>query len=290
MPTSRQPGGSLAGTKLTGPTSGGRPDPHTPRRGTRRWWLIGAIAAISIAGFATAALLWPRGDDDPPDDPSSAVARDVQATSLAGTAQAIGVPSIPATAVPPPLAAPSLQPSSPPASASASPAASAPAVRSGLPGSVVVTKPYGAAVRVSPASDARIALSLGCGSTLRVLGESAGWYRVALEAPQGIAAGVLEGFVGQLRVADAATAPRPDCSGAVLYRVNDPVVTSVQSGCLSLRETPSRSATILRCVENGTRYAIVNGPIEVDGEDWFEVSDPSIGRGWSLAQFLRPAR
>jgi hypothetical protein len=153
-----------------------------------------------------------------------------------------------------------------------------------------VVKPYGAAVRFSPASDARIAVSVGCGTTLRVLGGSAGWYRVALDAPLAIAAGVLEGWVGQLRVADAATAPRPDCAGAVLFRVNDQVMTSVQSGCLSLRETPSRSATILRCVENGTRYAIVNGPIEVDGEDWFELTDPRIGRGWSLAQFLLPAR
>jgi len=145
----------------------------------------------------------------------------------------------------------------------------------------VVVKRYGAAVRAAPISDARILTVVGCSAVLRVLDATAGWYRVST--------GGTEGWVGGARVADTGSAPRVDCAGAVTYQTGDQVVSSVPSGCLSLRESPSRTAVIVQCVENGTRYAIVNGPIDVDGEDWFEVTSTRFGRGWSLAQFLLPA-
>jgi S1-C subfamily serine protease len=150
---------------------------------------------------------------------------------------------------------------------------------------VVVARQYGAAIRASPTSDARIVTILPCGTLLRVVSSSQGWLRVTTETPPRS-----EGWVGEARTADAGIAPAVDCRGAVTFQVNDQVLTRVQTGCLSLRDAPSRSAAILRCVENGTRYTILNGPVEVSGEDWFQVQSPALGTGWSLAQFLVPAR
>jgi serine/threonine-protein kinase len=287
-PTNAQPHTATA-TQASPTADGIPPGASAPRRAPRALWLIAAAVLGIVAVIAAAVLLRPRNDGTEGAGPIPGGTTNSQVAAQPETSTATLVPSLTAGS-PSPSAALALQPPPVPASPSPSPPASPPAARDAAPTGVVVVKPYGAAVRISPASDARIAVTVGCGATLRVLGASAGWYRVALDATQAIAAGVLEGWVGQLRAADAATTPRPDCTGAVLFRVNDSVVTSVQSGCLSLRETPSRTATILRCVENGTRYAVVNGPIEVDGEDWFELSDPRIGRGWSLAQFLLPAR
>ena len=154
----------------------------------------------------------------------------------------------------------------------------------------MVTKQYGAALRATPASDARILATVSCGTVLRVLGATDGWYRVTPEISLSAAGGNPEGWVGGARVADAGNPPQFECRNAVTYQVNDEVVTRVQTGCLSLRDTPSRDGAILACVPNGTRYTIVNGPVEVDGEDWFEVRNASTGRGWSLAQFLLPGR
>jgi hypothetical protein len=239
------------------------------------------LVAVAIA----AVILWTRGDGggdrgaSRPPTPSPTDA----AVLVGGIPAPSASPAPSLSPSPVPSVAPSTTPGPSPSPPPATPAPTlAPSVdRGGATASVVVVKPYGAALRASPAGDARILVTVGCNTILRVLEASAGWYRVST--------GRVEGWVGGARVADAGNPPRFDCTNAVTYQVGDPVVTFVQSGCLSLRETPSRSAAILQCVENGTRYTIVNGPIDVDGEDWFEVSAPRIGRGWSLAQFLRPA-
>lgn len=80
-----------------------------------------------------------------------------------------------------------------------------------------------------------------------------------------------------------------DCAGAITFQIGQPAITRVQSGCLSLRTDPSRDAAFTHCVSNGHVYTLVNGPLAVDGEDWFEVTSPSTGAGWCLAQFLLPA-
>jgi hypothetical protein len=63
-------------------------------------------------------------------------------------------------------------------------------------------------------------------------------------------------------------------------------VIYVPTGCLSLRYSPSRTARYDSCVSNNHVYTIENGPIEVSGDDWFEVWSPSTGDGWTLAQYL----
>lgn len=84
--------------------------------------------------------------------------------------------------------------------------------------------------------------------------------------------------------------PSADCSGGLSLSVGQPVRTYVPSGCLSLRATPSRSAAMLTCVENGWGYQIVNGPVDPGtGEDWFEVYNSRTGSGWVLADHLLPS-
>lgn len=185
------------------------------------------------------------------------------------------------SAAPAPTSAPTPAPT--PRAATPPPQTAATATPTPTTRSIVVVKQYGAAVRASPSSDAPIIAMAPCGARLGVLGAQSGWTRVALD-------GQREGWMGDFRIADAANPPAFDCSSAVTFRPNDAVVTRVQTGCLSLRDQPSRSGAILRCVENGTRYTIVNGPIEVNGEDWFQVTNPTLGTGWVLAQFLLPGR
>lgn len=147
-------------------------------------------------------------------------------------------------------------------------------------GAVVVIKPFGAALRYEPSSDASVASVASCGEHLSVVGELGGWYRVYSRAQYL--------WVGGARVADEESGPRPDCSQGYTFEPGDTVVTHVTSGCLSLRRMPSRSAEYYSCVDNGHRYIIGNGPIESEGEDWFEVWSERTGNGWVLAQYLLP--
>ena len=144
-----------------------------------------------------------------------------------------------------------------------------------------VIKPYGAAIREAPAGDARILVTAACNDVLEVQESRGGWHRVSR--------GGVVGWVGAARIAAGANPGPADCRGATTFPVGSQVVTSVPTGCLSLRREPSRDAPYDQCVPNGHRYQIVNGPREVEGQDWFEVRSPSTGNGWSLAEFLRPA-
>lgn len=153
-----------------------------------------------------------------------------------------------------------------------------PAHAAGLPDVLVVTMQYGAALHQAPSSDSPIAVTASCGEYLSVVGAQDGWYRVYSRA--------IYLWVGGARVADASLVASPDCSNAVTYQVDDWVSTSVPSGCLSQRSSPSRSASYTHCVENGTIYQIASGPIASGGEDWFEVWSADNGGGWMLAQFL----
>ena len=156
----------------------------------------------------------------------------------------------------------------------------APAARAAaaVPQVVVVTKQYGAALRRQPSSEATIVYLAACGETLSVAGSQDGWYRVYSRASYL--------WVGAGRVADADSPPSYDCSNAVTFEPAQVVFASVPTGCLSLRETPSRDASYSACVDSGTPFQLENGPIEVAGEDWFQVSSPVFGQGWMLDEFL----
>lgn len=145
---------------------------------------------------------------------------------------------------------------------------------------LTVVKKYGAAMHRQSSSDAPVVETVACGTRLRVFDAASGWYQVE-------AANQVAGWVGGVRVADAQTAP-PDCSGAVTFPVGSSVLSHVQSGCLSVRISPSRNATYAHCVSNGHAFKIINGPVEAEGDDWFGVTSADTGNGWVLAQFLEP--
>lgn len=148
-----------------------------------------------------------------------------------------------------------------------------------------VDKQYGASLRAQPSSDARIEKILSCGAYLRVLGQNAGWYYVSYVDA---VTPTTTGWVGKARVADANAPLSAVCAHAVTFQVGQHVYTRVASGCLSLRVSPSRSAVYYHCVSNYHGYVIVNGPIAVGADDWFQVTSRSTGTGWALAQYLRP--
>jgi S1-C subfamily serine protease len=151
------------------------------------------------------------------------------------------------------------------------------------PGTVVVNKRYGAALRASPSSDASVLVMLACGTTLQALSEqnSGGWFRVR--------SGSAEGWVGGARVLPGAVPDSSACVGAPIppFRLGETLRAQVQSGCLSVRPSPSANATVTGCVSSGHLFQLVNGPIEVAGEDWYLVRSTSTGlSGWTRAAFL----
>jgi hypothetical protein len=154
------------------------------------------------------------------------------------------------------------------------------ATRSALPLQLVIIKRFGAALRMQPSSSAAIVMVMECGSRVGVSGASAGWYHVY--------AGRYAGWVGGARVADAQNPPAYDCTDSYTFQMGNHVYSYVRTGCLSLRVQPSRNAAYHHCVSNHHDYVVTNGPIEVAGEDWFGVTSPSTGSGWSLAQYLYP--
>ncbi len=147
--------------------------------------------------------------------------------------------------------------------------------------SLVIIKSYGAALRFQPDSDAGIAYVASCGDVFPVVDSYGGWYQVYSYAYDDYL------WVGGARVANAANPPYFSCRDAVTYQMGDEVASYVRSGCLSVRYYPSRQAPYDSCVYNGHLFTLTNGPIEVDGEDWFEAWSPDTGYGWVLANYLR---
>jgi len=169
-----------------------------------------------------------------------------------------------------------------PAQASGSGAA---ATRQATPAAVTVIKRFGAALRSAPSSNSYVKHMLGCGAYLRVLGTSNGWYYVSYVDA---VTPTTTGWVGGARVGPANAPLAQICANAVTFQIGEHVYTHVASGCLSLRVSTSRSAVYHYCVSNGHDYVILNGPIGVGQDDWFEVTSRSTGTGWALAQYLRP--
>ena len=154
-----------------------------------------------------------------------------------------------------------------------------------IPSAVTVIKRFGAALRVAPRSSARVSKMLSCGAYLQVLGAQGGWYYVSYLDD---VTPTTHGWVGAARVGDPNTPLTPICFNAVTFLIGHHVYTKVASGCLSLRVSPSRSAPYNHCVSNYHDYVIINGPIGVGNDDWFQVTSRSTGTGWALAQYLRP--
>jgi hypothetical protein len=144
-----------------------------------------------------------------------------------------------------------------------------------------IIRPFGAALRTAPSSDAPILESLQCGDILPVIGFENGWVQVR--------DGGNEGWVGGARVSVGQPPAPAACRTSRALFVDTDVTTDVDTGCLSLRTTPSRDARMVACVHNGHAYHVLDGPIDPGtGEDWFEVYSASTGTGWALAEYLYP--
>ena len=149
--------------------------------------------------------------------------------------------------------------------------------RNGLYATVV--REYGAAIRVGPSSDSPIMFSTGCGDIWPVLEAAGGWVKVSTDAGSG--------WIGGGRVVVSIATAFADCSVARFIYPTSYVTTYVETGCLSLRATPSREGAIRACVKNDHQYLVVDGPYDPGaGEDWFKVTSPSTGSGWVLAEHI----
>jgi hypothetical protein len=179
-----------------------------------------------------------------------------------------------------PLGATATAPSTPSTGAAA--AATLPA--DGAASSVVVNKPFGAALRAQPSSDASILASVGCATVLQVVGPvQAGWFLVQ--------SGTTQGWVGGARVVPGSTPDAGACEGAPNkpFTIGQTVQASVASGCLSVRSSPSVNASMVGCVPSGSKFVLTNGPMDVAGEDWYAVRSATGGpEGWTRAAYLQP--
>jgi hypothetical protein len=110
-----------------------------------------------------------------------------------------------------------------------------------------VIKPFGAALRTAPSSDAPIVESLQCGDILPVIGFENGWVQVL--------DGDIEGWVGGGRVAVGSPPAPGACHTSRALYVDSYVTTNVDSGCLSLWSKPSRQASVLAASATATSTA-----------------------------------
>lgn len=59
-------------------------------------------------------------------------------------------------------------------------------------------------------------------------------------------------------------------------------VATDDGDCLNVRSAPSRSATIVTCLPDGTAVTIADGPISADGISWWLLE----GLGWAAGEYL----
>jgi hypothetical protein len=145
-----------------------------------------------------------------------------------------------------------------------------------------VIKPFGATLRAVPSADGTNVGGSRCGDLWPVLGVDRGWVKVRTAAGTG--------WVGGSRVLVTSEPGAVDCSAARFIAPSAPATISVPSGCASLRARPAADAPILGCVGTGHTYTVLDGPFDSgEGDDWFRVSSPETGSGWTLAKHLYPA-
>jgi len=109
-----------------------------------------------------------------------------------------------------------------------------------------------------------------------------GW--VAVKTPMG------KGWIAGGRVVVSTGSPVAHCDDARTLPNGSTAIVQHASACLPLHERPSSDAASVACVPSGHAYIVLDGPQDAGhGEDWFRVSSPSTGTGWTLATSLFPA-
>jgi uncharacterized protein YkwD len=62
-------------------------------------------------------------------------------------------------------------------------------------------------------------------------------------------------------------------------------VATDDGDCLNVRSGPSRTATIVICLPDGSAVTIAGGPMNADGISWWKIE----GLGWATGEYLSPA-
>jgi hypothetical protein len=145
-----------------------------------------------------------------------------------------------------------------------------------------VVEPFGATIRTVPSTEGALVIGSRCGDLWPVLGVERGWVKVRTASGTG--------WVGGSRILVTKAPPTLDCSSARFIAPAGSAVVSVPSGCASLRSRPAADAPALDCVGTGHLYTVLDGPFGAGGgNDWFRVSSPGTGSGWTKAEHLYPA-
>ena len=90
--------------------------------------------------------------------------------------------------------------------------------------------------------------------------------------------------------AEPATAtPSPSPTATSTPTADGPPATEMTvTAPLNVRSVPGLDGDILTVLPAGTQLTVTDGPREMDGYDWYEVSAGEI-TGWAAGDFLEPA-
>lgn len=145
-----------------------------------------------------------------------------------------------------------------------------------------VVKRFGATVRVAPSLESPVLLSSRCGDLWPVTSVGDGWVAVTTSAGKG--------WIGGGRVVVSSSPAAIDCEAARFLPEGSAAKVQQAAGCQSLYYHPSSEAPSVACVESGHAYTVLDGPLDTGaGQEWFRVSSPTTGTGWTIADALHPA-
>lgn len=80
----------------------------------------------------------------------------------------------------------------------------------------------------------------------------------------------------------ATSAPAPAPAAPLRSGVRAVVAGAGTGDCVNVREGPSLSAAVRRCLPDGARLRLIDGPVSADGYQWWRLE----GLGWSVADYL----
>jgi hypothetical protein len=99
-----------------------------------------------------------------------------------------------------------------------------------------------------------------------------------------------KGWIGGGQVVVSSSPAVMDCDDARFLPEGSAAKVQLPTGCQSLYHRPSAESPSVACVPSGHVYSVLDGPLDTGaGEEWFRVSSPTTGTGWTRAISLYPA-
>jgi len=142
-------------------------------------------------------------------------------------------------------------------------------------------------LRTGPGTGYASVTVVSYGTRLRVLAgptlsDSTPWYQVTDE-------GAVTGWCNGTYLALSSPATVTPTVGP-WFPVGSWVLVSSPDGRLNVRQGPGTGYVVVAVAANGTRLRIVNGPVTVGEDPWYEVTDESASlRGWGDGRYLVPS-